>query len=520
MIKIKNAIISVLDKSDIEIVARELKKFDVNIFATEGTKRILEGQGIQVNSISDISGNQQILDGRVKTLDYRIFAGILANVENKKHLDELKKLNIPKIDLIIVNLYDFVGALSKYNSKEELIEHIDIGGVSLLRAASKNYKSCICIPSIKFYSEFLKHLNANNGCISVEFSKMMAQETFKITCEYDYMIYLGLNDLPDLPGFFPLYQKSTEQLRYGENPHQKAILLTFAYESGDNILKNVIKGVKDISYNNILDSNTAFELVKDFIEPTGTVIKHQNPCAVMSSEDKYKVCSEIFSLDNESSFGGILGVNFTIDLECAKIITQSSPLLHCITAPQITSEATEYIKTHSKWGKNLNIFMYKSDRKLSHLSAYANIDIRSIPGAILCQQKDFYTNEITYEVVSGQVSFQIVEDLLFGFKVAKLVKSNAIVIVKDKKTIAIGSGQTSRIGAVKNAISKIKEIPPLSCLASDGFFPFPDSLEYAKKYGIKNFISPLGSIKDEEVIRYARENNLTLLFTNVRHFRH
>ncbi|MFN7182137.1 MAG: bifunctional phosphoribosylaminoimidazolecarboxamide formyltransferase/IMP cyclohydrolase, partial [Planctomycetota bacterium] len=194
--------------------------------------------------------------------------------------------------------------------------------------------------------------------------------------------------------------------------------------------------------------------------------------------------------------------------------------LHCIVAPQITNDAIEYIKGRKKWGKNLNIFQYINNRKMSILSHLGNIDIRSIPGAMLIQERDFYTCEITYEIVSGEVNAQTIDDLLFAFKVAKFVKSNAIVIVRNKKTCGIGSGQTSRIEAVKNAISKMKEIPPGCCLASDSFFPFTDSLEYASKCGIKNFITPKGSVNDEEIIKYAKENNLTLLFTNVRHFKH
>ncbi len=519
-IELKNAVISVQDKTGIKVLTEGLKRYNVNIYATEGTKKFLDEQGVKVNSISDITGNNQVLGGRIKTIDFKLFAGILADKNNKEHISELEKLNIPKIDMVVVNLYDFLGALEAGKSQEELIKQIDIGGVSLLRAASKNFKSCVCIPSTKYYDKFLEHINANNGKVSIEFSRALAIEAFKITCEYDYIIYLGLVNLPEIPDFIPLYKSSELKLRYGENPHQKAYILKTSYPVGNSILNNIIPGAKEVSYNNILDSNTAYEVVEDFNEPTATVIKHQNPACVMSHTDKLYVCENIFKLDYESSFGGILGLNFKIGIEEAKTIVESAPLLHCIVAPAITKEAIEYIKIHSRWGRNVHLFQYAKSNEPSLLSTYETLDIKSIPGAILIQQGDFYSDDITYEIMSGQPDSQIIDDLLFAFKVAKFVKSNAIVIVKDKKTIGIGSGQTSRIGAVKNAVSKISNIPEKACLGSDAFFPFPDSLEYASKQGIKNFIAPKGSVKDNEVAEYARKNNLTLLFTNVRHFRH
>lgn len=519
-IKLKNAIISVQDKTGIETLVLGLKKYNINIYATDGTKKFLEEKGIEVNTISDITGNNQILDGRVKTIDFKLFAGILADSNNIKHITELEKLKIPKIDLIVVNLYDFLGALQRGKSQDELIEQIDIGGVSLLRAASKNYKSCVCIPAIKHYEELLEHINANNGNISIEFSKTLSIQAFKITCEYDYIIYLGLTNLPEIPNFIPLYRSSELKLRYGENPHQKASILKTSYPTENSIMNNIISGAKEVSYNNILDSNTAFEIVQDFNEPTATVIKHQSPACVMSHSDKLYVCENIFKLDYESSFGGILGLNFNIGIEEAETIVKSAPFIHCIVSPNITKDAIEYIKTQPKWGKNIHLFQYKKSHTPSILSAYNTLDIKSIPGAILMQQRDFYSNDITYEIMSGQVDNHIIEDLLFAFKVAKFVKSNSIVIVKDKQTIGIGSGQTSRIGAVKNAISKVPNIPEEACLGSDGFFPFPDSLEYASKQGIKNFIAPRGSVKDYDVVEFAKNNHLTLLFTNVRHFKH
>lgn len=521
MISINNAIISVSKKEGLEVVVSVLKKYKVNIYATDGTRKFLEDKGIKVNSITEVTSHSQILGGRVKTLDFKLFAGILADKNNREHIRELEILKVPKIDLVIVNLYDFVGALESQKSSDKLIEEIDIGGVSLLRAASKNYKSCVCIPSPDYYSEFVKHIDTNNGSVSIEFSKNLAIETFKITCNYDYIIHLGLMGLPALPEYLSLYTTSKISLRYGENPHQKAYLLKFLYSTGKSILNRIWAGAKDISYNNILDSNSAFEIVSDFLEPTATVVKHQNPACVMSHSDKGYLCEEIFKLDYESSFGGILGLNFTIGLELAKIIVKSAPLLHCIVAPQITEEAVDYIRKEVKWGKNVHIFAYKErEEKDSVLAPYSNIDIKCIPGGLLLQQRDFYSNEINYEIMSGEPDAKTIEDLLFAFKVAKFAKSNAIVLAKNKRTIGIGSGQTSRIGAVKNAISKAPCLSDGISLASDAFFPFPDSLEYAFKFGIKNFISPKGSVKDAEVIEFARKNGLTLLFTNTRHFRH
>jgi phosphoribosylaminoimidazolecarboxamide formyltransferase / IMP cyclohydrolase len=519
-IVIKNALLSVTDKSRVDELATSLQTFGIKIYATEGTKKYLAQKQIQVNSISDLTSNPEILNGRVKTLDYKLLAAILADRNNPTHISELQKLGIEKIDLVVVNLYDFYDALIKGKSKEELIEYIDIGGVTLMRAAAKNYKSCVCLPSIDLYDVFLENLKNNNGSIPLQLSKTFMVEAFKITTNYDYLIYNTFSDFSLDSIFFPLYKKAEFNLRYGENPHQKAMLLKFGYDCPDNILHKIKIGAREVSYNNIMDANAAFEIVKEFLSPTAAVVKHQNPAGVISSTDKYLVCKEVFKLDYQSSFGGILGVNFGLDKECAKIIKEEAPLLHCIVAPLIEEEAYKYLIENVSWGKKVDFFEYRTEKKPDALSSFAHLDIKSIAGGLLIQQKDYICDEISYEIVNGNPSAEVIDDLIFAFKVVKFVKSNAIVIAKNKKTLGIGAGQTSRVAAVQNAIAKVKQIPENAVLASDAFFPFIDSLEVASQRGIRYFIAPKGSVNDNQIIEYARKHDLTLLFTNTRHFRH
>ena len=511
---IKRALISVYNKNGIVNFAKELEKLFIEIISTGGTYKLLKENNIKVKSVEEITGFPEVLNGRVKTLHPNIFAGILADRDNPEHIKELEKFNVKTIDLVVVNLYPFEETILKENiTVAEAIEQIDIGGVSLIRASAKNYKDVNVIVEINQYKEFIELLHSTNNNIPYEFSQELAVKAFTSTSNYDneiqkYFSNTKTSESKILPKFPDINNSNTETLRYGENPHQSAILIK---ENFDEIYK-VLHG-KELSYNNLLDMDAAYNLIAEFEneKPTCAIIKHGNPCGVAVSDELSSAYQKAFSTDTISPFGGIIIINKKIDFKTSSDIDKL--FSEIIMAPDFDEDALEFLK--KKKNRRLVKFNFSKEKT----------DYRKITGGVLYQDKNNYdvSDEELKIVTKRKPSENEIKDLLFAFKIAKHVKSNAIVFAKDNRTLAIGGGQPSRIDSTKIAISKAKNFGQSlkgSAAASDAFFPFEDGLIEIANAGATSVIQPGGSVKDEEVILAADENNLAMVLTGIRHFKH
>lgn len=499
---IKKALISVYNKTGVGDLARFLQSLDVEIISTGNTFNYLKSLNIAVKEISQVTNFPEIFGGRVKTLHPMIYGGILARRD--LHQQEAKEHNIQLIDLVVVDLYPFEEFVINKKDSDQIIEQIDIGGVSLLRAAAKNYQDVCVLCDIADY----KTLTSLSP--SVEWRKEMAAKAFRLTSLYDKQIsdwYTNEVDNWKQTAELPkkLYINETKQLnfRYGENNHQIA-----AFYASKLPFKQ-IQG-KELSYNNLLDVEAAFFLATDFINTVAVIIKHNTPCAVAVDITAKKAYKKAFETDPISSFGGVIALNTQLDEETALQILPN--FTEVIITPSISSKAQKVLESK----KNLRILVYKPEEvaQIKH-----QLNIRKCFEGFLVQTPDLNTDE-KFEVITGNIDDKsIKDDLLFAWKVCKHVKSNAIVIAKGLKTLGIGGGQTSRVESVKLALSKGVNYHK-AVLASDAFFPFSDSIELAAKAGITAIIQPGGSLKDKEVIEAAIKHNITMIFTGVRHFKH
>lgn len=509
--KIKNAIISVSDKTGIVEFAESLNKLGIKIYSTGGTLKTLLESGIPAESISELTKFPEILDGRVKTLHPIIHSGILAALNNTEHIDTLKKLNIESIDMIVVNLYPFEAALNKNLPHDEMIENIDIGGPTMLRSAAKNYLWTAPVVNPNNYSEIIEMLINNNCTLSEIYRQKLAGEVFNHTSYYDALIAGYFNDTNnEKPEEFAVPMKTIQHLRYGENPHQDAMLY-------GNKFADIFKQLhgKELSYNNIVDIDSVSRLILEFSAPTAAIIKHTNPCGVGSADNLKDAYLKAFASDTVSPYGGIIAFNRKLDAatveEINKIFTE------VIIAPEIEEEALEMLK--KKKDRRLIIADYDLMRQT------LKQDIKSVAGGYLMQDADIktVTKEDLKIVTDRKPTDEEIEKMMFGWKVVKHVKSNAIVYSADDRTLGVGCGQMSRVDSAIIAANKAKEMG-LSlegcAVASDAFFPFPDALMAAVKYGATCAIQPGGSIRDEEVIKAANENNIAMVFTGNRHFKH
>tara|TARA_B100000965_G_scaffold110687_1_gene91400 strand:+ start:4135 stop:5694 length:1560 start_codon:yes stop_codon:yes gene_type:complete len=519
MNKIKRALISVWDKNGIVELAEFLYKNNIQIISTGGTKKVIEKSGVPVISVSDIIEQKEIMDGRVKTLHPNLFGGILADRSNNQHILDLKSINALEIDMVVINLYPFKSeAVDKKMDLEKAIEFIDIGGPSMLRAAAKNFKNVIPLCASRQYVDFMNFYNKNNGIFSVDKRIEFAKEVFTLTMKYDYLInnyfLQNLNHkTKDLLSDDLLLNMSKQQdLRYGENPHQKS---AFYIPNNANNFWKKLQG-KELSYNNYFDMESAISIVYEFDNISCAIIKHSNPCGFGFGETNLEAYENAVSTDSVSYFGGIVAFNTEVDQDEA--ILMSKVFLECIVAPSFTSDAIAILGNK----KNLRLISCSKDALLSNTN---NLIIKSVFNGFLYQNKDTFLNNINdCEVVTKR---KPTEDdfkaLLIGWKIVKSVKSNAIVISNKEKTLGIGAGQMSRVDSVKIAIRKSKENNlnlDGSIIASDAFFPFPDSIELAAKEGVIGVIQPGGSIKDSEVIKMANKLNIFMIFTKERHFLH
>lgn len=504
--KINSALISVFDKSGLAPIIEELHKNDVTLYSTGGTQQFIEEMNIPVNRVEDLTSYPSILGGRVKTLHPKVFGGIL----NRRDLDEdqaqIAEFDIPEIDLVIVDLYPFEATVASGASHEAIIEKIDIGGISLIRAAAKNYKDVVIIPSQSQYAEFLGMITAQNGETTLDQRISFAKDAFNVSSHYDSMIFNYFNG-NDTDVFKQSIQQS-QVLRYGENPHQKGIF----YGDMDAIFEKL--NGKELSYNNLLDVDAAVNLMEEFKndDPTFAILKHNNACGIATRETIRKAYVDALAGDPVSAFGGILIANRAIDKETAEVIND----LFCevIIAPGYFDEALEILVS-----KKNRIILKKKEIDLP------KTQFRTILNGVLMQDKDLITESAAdlKLITIVQPSALEVEDMIFANKIVKHTKSNTIVLAKGKQLLASGTGQTSRVDALRQAIHKAQSFEfdlKGAVMSSDAFFPFPDCVEIADEAGITAVIQPGGSIKDQASIDYCNEHKMSMVFTGNRHFKH
>ncbi len=503
---VKRALISVSDKRNLEWFAKGLVNLQIEIIATGGTSSLLRENHIPHVKVEDITRFPEILDGRVKTLHPTIFAGILYLRKNSEQQTQLREFGIGPIDMVVVNFYPFEKMAKKNPPLEKILELIDIGGPSLVRASAKNFQDVIVLVDPDDYEWVLSHLEKNRDVDTYK-RKELAIKAFKTTCLYDLNIFNYFSKTEkEFPEELFIHASKRMKLRYGENPHQKGSL----YLEEVSPFKDMrIHGGKELSYNNILDMNSALSMISSFEEPFAVIIKHTNPCGAGIGEDINEAFGKAFSSDPKSAFGGIIGVNRIVNEKLAEEI--SYHFFEVVLAPGYEENALVILKEK----KNLRVIEIRMDYR-------EDIEWKKVMGGFLYQDAD--NAEIKKEdlkvVTERAPTEQEMEDLLFSWKIVKFVKSNAVVIGKGRQTIGIGAGQMSRVDSVELAIRKA--ILPLqgSSLASDAFFPFPDSIEIAAKAGITAIIQPGGSIRDKEVIEEANKHRIAMVFTGIRHFRH
>ncbi len=519
------ALISVYNKDGIVEFVRQLSsKFNYEILSTGGTAKLLRKNNISVTEISEVTKFPEMLEGRVKTLHPAVHGGLLARRDKKEHMQTIEKHDIKPIDMVVVNLYPFEEVISKSSiALEEAIENIDIGGPSMLRSAAKNYLAVTVISDPEDYDLVLKNLEEHNGVTTETLRQKLALKAFHRTSEYDNAISNYFSDLQGqsangvkqvFPGKFNLSLKLKKVLRYGENPHQNAALYMLSDTKYGLANAEVIQG-KELSFNNYLDLESAWNVASEFdvATPVAVIIKHNNPCGVAIAPDLFHAYIEALSCDSVSAFGGIVSFNGTIDVKVAEELT--SMFLEAVVAHDYSGQALEVFKKKP----NLRVLkiIQEPNEKLHGL-----FDIKRISEGFLVQDFNFKTidKDDLKIVTKRKPTDQEMLDLVFAWKVCKHVKSNAIVIAKDGKTLGIGAGQTSRVAAVEIAISQANYNSKGAVMASDAFFPFKDSIEIAASAGISGIIQPGGSVKDKEVIEVCDKYNIAMVFTGIRHFRH
>ena len=519
MIKIKRALISVSDKKGIIDFAKTLIKFNVEILSTGGTAKLLAENNISVIEVSDYTGFPEMLDGRVKTLHPKIHGGILGKRDDEKHLQTMIKSDIPLIDLVVVNLYPFEATISKENCPlSEAIENIDIGGPAMIRSSAKNYNGVAVVTDTSDYKMIEDALEKNDGALNLECRFNLAKKAFEHTAKYDSAISNYLNGLDTnknvtYPNKLNLIFNKKLDLRYGENPHQSASFYVDEIANKGSLASFKQLQGKELSYNNLNDADTAWECVKSFKLPSCVIVKHANPCGVGSSQDLLNAYKKAFSTDPTSAFGGIIACNTILDKN---------------TASQIITQFVEVVIAPSYDPESLKIFESKPNIRLLEVTLDSNFntfELKKIGGGLLVQSPDNFNIDMNHcKIVSKlKPNEEQMDDMLFAWRVAKYVKSNAIVFCKNNQTLGIGAGQMSRVDSTKIASIKAQNANlnlTNSVVASDAFFPFRDGIDVLAAAGAKCVIQPGGSLRDEEVISAADELGLVMLFTGYRHFRH
>jgi len=504
---IKSALISVFSKDGLAPIVNKLNAQGVTIYSTGGTQKFINDLGVDVVPVEDVTSYPSILGGRVKTLHPKVFGGILNRQNVNTDVAELLEFEIPQIDAVIVDLYPFEKTVASGASTQDIIEKIDIGGISLIRAAAKNYADVMCVASVDDYAEFLELISENNGILSEENRKRFAGKAFNVSSHYDTAIFNYFNKNHD-EAVLKISETNGKVLRYGENPHQKG----FFFGSFEDIFEK-LHG-KELSYNNLLDVDAAVNLMNEFKNdaPTFAILKHNNACGLAQRDTLHQAYTDALAGDPVSAFGGVLISNSEID----KVTAQDIHSLFCevVIAPSFSVEALEILK-----GKKNRILLILKDIELPKTS------VRSCLNGTLVQEKDNITDALEHlsQETNNKPSESELDDLIFASKICKHTKSNTIVLVKNKQLCASGTGQTSRVDALNQAIHKAQTFNfnlNGAAMASDAFFPFPDCMEIAKNAGISSVIQPGGSIKDQLSIDYCNENNVAMVFTGTRHFKH
>lgn len=505
--KATSALISVFHKDGLEPLVKKFKELGITIYSTGGTEKFVKDLGIDVVPVEDVTSYPSILGGRVKTLHPKVFGGILNRQDNQEDQKQLIEFDIPQIDIVIVDLYPFEKTVASGASEQDIIEKIDIGGISLIRAAAKNFKDVLCVSSMEDYAEVLDIISANNGVTTLEDRKRFAAKSFNVSSHYDTAIFNYFNK-DKQETVLKISETDGQILRYGENPHQKG------YFFGDfEAMFTKLHG-KELSYNNLLDVDAAVNLMNEFKndEPTFAILKHNNACGLASRSTLHQAYVDALAGDPVSAFGGVLISNTEIDAATAKEIHD----LFCevVIAPSYTKEALDILQ-----GKKNRIILIQNE------VALPDTLVRTCLNGVLVQDKDFITDsksDLQTATTTAPTS-QEVEDLIFASKLCKHTKSNTIVLAKNKQLLASGTGQTSRVDALNQAIHKAKSFNfdlKGAVMASDAFFPFPDCVEIAGNSGITSVIQPGGSIKDALSVDYCNNNGISMIMTGTRHFKH
>jgi phosphoribosylaminoimidazolecarboxamide formyltransferase/IMP cyclohydrolase len=502
--KIANALISVFYKDGLDILAKTLHQQGVNIYSTGGTQEFIEKLGIPVNRVEDLTGYPSILGGRVKTLHPKVFGGILARRSNEQDQKEVAEFAIPFLDLVVVDLYPFEETVKTTTDESKIIEKIDIGGVSLIRAAAKNFNDTLIVCDKADFSVVSEMITNQNGATTIEQRRQFATKAFHTTSHYDGLIFQYFDKESNTA--FKSSVAPAKTLRYGENPHQKGV-----YYGHLNELFEQVHG-KELSYNNLLDVDAALSLIGDFTAPTVAIIKHNNPCGVASRSTIKQAYLDALAGDPTSAFGGIIASNQPIDEATALEIDKL--FMEVLIAPAFEGKALEILQSK----KNRILLIQKGKMP-------AGKQFRSLLNGVVEQDKDtvLLTPENLKLVTTKAATEEQISDMLFADIIVKHTKSNTIVLAKNKQLVGIGCGQTSRVDALKGAIAKSKEYGfslQGAVMASDAFFPFPDCVEIAGLEGVDAVIQPGGSIKDDLSINYCNEHKMAMYFTGVRHFKH
>lgn len=503
--KIKNALISVFYKDNLEPIIHKLKELNVTIYSTGGTQEFIEGLGVEVIPVESLTSYPSILGGRVKTLHPKIFGGILGRRELESDLVQLEEYEIPEIDLVIVDLYPFEETVASGAEEQAIIEKIDIGGISLIRAAAKNFRDVVIVPSRNQYGQLLDLLNSQDGQTNIDDRKALARHAFNVSSHYDTAIFNYFNSDSEI-NVFKQSILDHKVLRYGENPHQQGIF----YGRMDDMFTQW--SGKELSYNNLLDIDAAVNLIAEFTDTTFAILKHNNACGLASRSRLVDAWKDALAGDPVSAFGGVLITNTNLDEETAKEIHKL--FFEVVIAPSYDVEAITLLKS-----KPNRIILQQKNIALPKRS------FRTILNGVLEQDKDLKTDSVNdmKTVTTAAPSAEQLTDLEFANKIVKHTKSNTIVLAKNKQLLASGVGQTSRVDALKQAITKAQSFGfdlKGSVMASDAFFPFPDCVEIAHDAGVNAVIQPGGSIKDKDSIDYCDKHSMAMVFTGTRHFKH
>lgn len=518
---LRRALLSVSDKTHLTEFARGLAAFAVELISTGGTRKTLTESGLAVREVSELTGMPEMLDGRVKTLHPRVHGGILHRRDHPEHVATIARQGIEPIDLIVVNLYPFEATVAQPGSThEQIIENIDIGGPAMIRSAAKNYQDVAVVTDPAQYGDILNELRCYNGGLTLATRQRLAAAAFARTTSYDRAIsayFAGQTGGEAFPSRLELTFEKRSPLRYGENPHQQAAFYVESPTPPGCVAGATVLHGKELSYNNLLDLDSALNLVREFDSPAAAVIKHNNPCGCAIGSDLAQAFQKAYEGDPLSAYGGVISFNRTVDEATALQLTEPGRFVECLIAPDYSREAFEILTTRPSWKKNVRLL------RTGELHARpVGLDYRRIEGGLLVQTRDASGDDFAHLSFPSKRRPTEAElaDLRFAWLVCKHVKSNAIVLVKNGAVVGVGAGQMSRVDSTHMAIRKAGDRAPGSVLASDAFFPFRDNLDLAAQAGITAAVQPGGSLRDADSIAACDEHGLAMVFTGVRHFRH